>query len=194
MFTEFFKKHLILVLFGAFLLLANLVVFFFLTLPNINAEVAGRRWLEDEERRGQDLRREMVVPATRKRILDSRKRDLEEEFYSRLLGAQNTGQTDLVRERKRIEDSLGMKPARVSYPPPAEVEDQPLKLLSMIYSLQGNYASLRKYIHSIENSKDYFLIINSIRLDSKKEGGELSMDISISTYAHVVGEESTEKE
>jgi Tfp pilus assembly protein PilO len=177
--TEFILRYKFWVALGALLLLANVVVFFLFTLPNINAEAAGLRRLEAVHERGTELRQRLASLESRKRFIDNRKSELN-DFYQKRLGTAR--QTDLVRERLRNEANTNLKPDRVSYPSIEKIKGQPLKNLSMNFSLLGNYMSLREFIFNVENTPDYFLIINSIRMDEKSSGNELSMAISVSTY------------
>lgn len=179
MITEFILRYKFWVALGALLLLANVVVFFLFTLPNINAEAAGLRRLEAVHERGTELRQRLASLESRKRFIDNRKSELN-DFYQKRLGTAR--QTDLVRERLRNEANTNLKPDRVSYPSIEKIKGQPLKNLSMNFSLLGNYMSLREFIFNVENTPDYFLIINSIRMDEKSSGNELSMAISVSTY------------
>ena len=186
MISEFIRNHLILVIAGALLLAVNIAVCFFFSLPNINAEVAGKRRLTEElAKSDREFDRLLGLRQARRDLL-ARRQDLQLFYETYLGGDKGSGQTDLVRERSRIERGLGVQPDRVSYPG-SDVRDQPLKRLSMSFTLEGNYLSLRKFIHSIENSRDFFLIIDSIKLD-EKSGGGLQMSITVSTYFHIQGE------
>jgi Tfp pilus assembly protein PilO len=186
-FSEFLRKYSILIGIGSVLLLANLAAFVLFALPKINAEAIGRERLGSALERQGRLRARLASLADDKRALDAARGDLD-SFYSEHLG-ERARQIDVIRERNSIAADFGVQPTRVRYSI-GEVKEQPLERFVMDFPLQGNYASLRFFINTIERSKN-FLIIDNVQLDSGQQQGELSMRIAVSTFFyHPVGSEA----
>ena len=178
MFAEFYRKYSLLIWLGLALLVANVAVFFLLTQPKINAEAIGRERLDEAMQRQTQLRTRLNSLAEDRSALESASDDLA-EFYDNTLGPR-TRQTDLIRERNEIAEDFGVVPTRVSYGNSTD-QDQPIERFSMSFSLQGNYASLRYFLNTIERSPSFF-IIDSVELEGREDDQELSMRIASSTY------------
>ena len=178
MFAEFYRKFSLLIWLGLALLVANIAVFFLLTQPKINAEAIGRERLSEAMQRQTELRTRLNSLAEDRNALDSAREDLA-EFYEKTLGNRKR-QTDLIRERNEIAQDYGVVPTRVNYSNTID-RDQPIERFSMSFSLQGNYASLRYFLNSIERSPSFF-IIDSVELEGGDEDRELAMRIAFSTY------------
>ena len=186
MFAEFLQKYKLLLGLGVLLLAANTVVLFTLSLPKINAEAIARQRLESAMQRQDALRARLAGLADEKNALSAASGDLE-SFYGETLGNRNR-QIEVIRERNEIASSFGVLPTRVNYTN-AEEEDQPVERFTMSFPLQGNYASLRFFLNTIERS-DNFLIIDGVELEGSGEERELSMRITVTTYFYLSSKES----
>jgi len=179
-FAEFLRKYSLLIGIGALLLLINVVVFIFFSQPKINAEAISRERLANAMERQGRLRARLSGLAEDKRALDAANGDLE-SFFKEILSNRNR-QIDVIKERNEIASDFGVQPTRVRYAINL-VKDQPLERFVMNFPLQGNYASLRFFINTIERSEN-FLIIDGIELEGSDMESELSMRIAVSTYFH----------
>jgi Tfp pilus assembly protein PilO len=177
-FAEFLRKYMLLIGIGALLLLADIIVFAFLALPKINAEAIGLERLTGAMERQTVLRTRLAALADDKRALEDAKGDLQ-SFYLEHLG-DRMRQIEVIKERNSIAADYGVQPTRVSYSI-TEVKNQPLERFMMTFPLQGNYASLRFFINTIERSSN-FLLIDDVQLESGEQKSELSMRIAVSTY------------
>jgi len=179
-FAEFLRKFSLLIGIGALLLLINVIVFAFFTLPKINAETISRERLDDSMERQNRLRARLAGLSEDRRALEAASGDLESFFKEVLEGRDR--QISVIKDRNEIAADFGVQPTRVRYSINS-VQNQPLERFMMNFPLQGNYASLRFFINTIERSEN-FLIIDGIELESGELAGELSMRIGVSTYFH----------
>ena len=185
MFAEFLQKYKLLLGLGVLLLAANTVVLFTLSLPKINAEAIARQRLESAMQRQDALRARLAGLADEKNALAAARGDIE-SFYGETLGNRNR-QIEVIRERNEIASSFGVLPTRVNYTNDVE-EGQPVERFTMSFPLQGNYASLRFFLNTIERSNN-FLIIDGVELEGSGEERELSMRITVTTYFYHPSEE-----
>jgi Tfp pilus assembly protein PilO len=56
-----------------------------------------------------------------------------------------------------------------------------MEVLSFTYPVSGSYKDVREFIHEVETS-DLFLNINNLGLSAGGKGGEITLQINISTY------------
>lgn len=181
MFAEFIRKYLAWIIVGALLLAANVIVYFLLTYPKINAEAIEREEMERVQQRQSGLRNELAGIAAREKRILAFSSALKDFYSNTLISIDNL--EDLVRERNRIAQRNGMQPDRTRYPSEV-IRGQPLSRFAMIFPLQGSYASLRSFLNEVETSEKYFLIIDAVELNSSESREELSMQITVSSYLH----------
>ena len=167
----------------AVLLLLNLVLVFFWTLPL-------RARIEAVEARRARSQRELEL---QRRQLDQTRSDIRklvrvsedsEVFFLRTLATKPARMTDLLRELEGLAGDFNIPLESVVF---AESEPQGggrgLVRFSIKLPLVGDYNSLREFLARIENSSSFF-IIDGIRLAEKerRSGTALSLAIELSTY------------
>jgi len=88
--------------------------------------------------------------------------------------------TDVTAEVQSLARRAGLNPQSISYPE-LEIEDYGLVKRSFIFSVDGNYLALRKFLNLLELS-DSFLTLEDASLSETSKGEELRMNLTLSTY------------
>jgi type IV pilus assembly protein PilO len=117
-----------------------------------------RRELDDLRQRAEESRRGVEI--------------LYRDFFS----TKNQRLTDVIREVEDLARRSGMLPDAVSYPE-QNIEDHGLIKKSFVFSVTGDYVSLRKLINFLELS-DSYLVLESISVN--ETGGPTPAQLSIS--------------
>lgn len=180
MFNEFYRKYRTAVIVLGALLLVNIAVFVFLTLPKINREADIRTRLENMRVEARSQQARLQEQENRLLAYQSQSQQLL-AFYEETLGLRSGRMTQILDERQRIAQGSGVRPENVRYAT-SFVRDQPLEGFTMSFPLRGSYQALRSFLRTIEQSRQFF-IIEGVELESAEAGGAaLSMRISVSTY------------
>jgi len=88
--------------------------------------------------------------------------------------------TEVTAEVQSLARKAGLDPARsISYPE-QEIEDYGLVKRSFVFSVDGNYVDLRKFINLLELS-DSFLTLEDASLSESSKGPELRINLTLST-------------
>lgn len=167
--------------FGALLLLINLAVLIFLTLPKINAEAIARDHITSINKQKTDLERELRTKQSIVKKVNYTLDDLD-RLYLEVLGNRSDKITAVLKEREDISKRYGVLPERVRYTN-SEIRNLPLEQFSMSFPLEGSYASLRFFLNNIEHSTNFFIVEN-VELEDEASGSsaEMTMRIVISTF------------
>jgi Tfp pilus assembly protein PilO len=88
--------------------------------------------------------------------------------------------TEVTAEVQSLARRAGLDPRSISYPE-LEIEDYGLVKRSFIFSVDGNYLALRKFLNLLELS-DSFLTLEDASLSETSKGEELRMNLTLSTY------------
>jgi Tfp pilus assembly protein PilO len=102
------------------------------------------------------------------------------EFYEQWLSSEADRLTQVIAEVKRMARSSGVKTSGFRYPDEA-LEEFDLVRRSIVFSVEGGYQQLRRFIDAIERSEQ-FLILDEIGLN--EAGGnspEIRVRIKVST-------------
>jgi Tfp pilus assembly protein PilO len=102
-----------------------------------------------------------------------------QQLYDERLSSRNQQLTLTMVEVRGLARQAGMVPKAFSYPE-TEIEDYNLIRRSYVFSVEGTYAELRKFISLVERSKS-FLSIDEISLAGTSDGPELRIDVTLST-------------
>ena len=103
-----------------------------------------------------------------------------EEFYGTWLSSEADRLTQAIAEVKRLSRSAGVRTSGFQYPGEA-LEDFGLVRRSIVFSVEGSYKQLRRFIYSLERS-DQFLILDEVAAnDRADEGTDLRVRLRIST-------------
>lgn len=103
-----------------------------------------------------------------------------EEFYGTWLSSEAARLTHAIAEVKRLSRSAGVRTSGFQYPGEA-LEEFDLVRRSIVFSVEGSYKQLRRFIYSLEHS-DQFLILDEVGAsDRGDEGSVLRVRLRVST-------------
>ncbi len=109
-----------------------------------------------------------TVEATRNRV---------ESLYREGFATERERLTDLIREVKELAGRSGLRPGSISYPE-ERLEQYGLVEKSLVFTVEGNYAQLRRLINQLETT-DTFVALESISLSEATPN--LRIDLRLST-------------
>ena len=101
-----------------------------------------------------------------------------DELYSERLASESERLTSIIAEVKDLAARSGLTPPSVSYPT-EPLQDYGLRRRGFVFSVQGSYPDLRKFINLLELS-DTFLTLEEVTL-SEGGSGNLSIQLRVST-------------
>ena len=87
--------------------------------------------------------------------------------------------TEVTAEVQGLARKAGLDPRSISYPE-QEIEDYGLVKRSFIFSVEGSYLDLRKFLNLLELS-DSFLTLEDATLSESSKGSELRVNLTLST-------------
>lgn len=102
-----------------------------------------------------------------------------EQLYAERLSTRSRRLTGVTAEVKDLARRAGLVPRSYSYPED-EIQEFGLIRRSYVFSVQGTYAELRKFINLIEVSRS-FLSIDEVTVNSNDSGAELNISLKLST-------------
>lgn len=111
-----------------------------------------------------------------------------EQLYDERLSTRSRRLTGVTAEVKSLAQKAGLVPRSFTYPE-QEIEEFGLIRRSFVFTVQGTYAELRKFINLIEASRS-FLSINALAVSGNPEGPELNISIQLSTLFSGGGEDA----
>lgn len=109
-----------------------------------------------------------TVEATRSRV---------DSLYREGFATERERITDLIREVKELAGRSGLRPGSISYPE-ERLEQYGLVKRSLVFTVEGNYAQLRRLINELETT-DTFVTLESISLSEATPN--LRIDLRLST-------------
>lgn len=101
------------------------------------------------------------------------------DMYGERLASEEKRLTRIIAEVKDLASRSGMAPRSISYPR-QPIEDYGLRQRSFVFSVEGTYSDLRKFIHLLELS-DSFLTLEEVSLSGDAGGQRLSIQLRLST-------------
>ncbi len=103
------------------------------------------------------------------------------DLRERLLSTRNQRLVEVEEELERLCREFGIDLNSVSFDNDLLLDEE-LDRFVMNVPLEGNYASLRKFLQAVESSKE-FLVVERVSLARGREGGRtLSLSINLVTY------------
>lgn len=102
-----------------------------------------------------------------------------EQLYADRLSTRSQRLTSVTAEVKKLANEAGLQPKTISYPE-EEIQEYNLIKRSFIFSVEGNYAELRKFISLLETSHS-FLTVDEATVANNPQGQELRIDLTLST-------------
>lgn len=101
------------------------------------------------------------------------------QLYAERLSTRSRRLTGITAEVQSMAQKAGLIPRTVTYPE-RDIEEFGLIQRSFIFTVQGTYAELRKFINLIEASRS-FLSIDEVRVSGNADNQELDISLEIST-------------
>lgn len=103
-----------------------------------------------------------------------------EEFYGLWLSSEADRLTQVIAEVKRMAGASGVQASGFRYPDEA-LEEFDLVRRSIVFSAEGSYQELRRFIHALERSEQ-FLILDEIGIsETAGDSTDVRVRISVST-------------
>jgi len=102
-----------------------------------------------------------------------------EQLYTDRLSTRSQRLTSVTAEVKKLARDAGLVPKAISYPE-EEIQEYNLIRHSFIFSVEGTYAELRKFISLLETSRS-FLTVDEATVGNSAEGRGLRIDLTLST-------------
>ena len=134
--------------------------------------------LHQQESRRKDLdkqREELQGMLNQLQLNDAAVHQLYDERFStrrlRLVG--------FAAEVQEMAAKAGLQPKAISYPE-EEIQDYDLIKRSHIFTVQGTYANLRRFVQQLEQSRS-FVTLEEVAVTGDPDGPGLRMDLSLST-------------
>lgn len=177
--TAAWRRMLKLWLPGLLLLIANLAV-----LSTYRFLLAGQAQMRTT--RVERLSAELSELKEYRQALDEVKQETEinrqrvEEFYGTWLSSEADRLTQVIANVKRMARSAGVRTSGFQYPG-EPLEEFDLVRRSIVFSVQGSYKQLRRFVYSLERS-DQFLILEEIGASDRGEkDSDLRVRLRVST-------------
>ena len=102
-----------------------------------------------------------------------------EQLYAERLSTRSRRLTGITAEVKELAKKSGLVPRSLSYPE-EDIEKFGLIKRSFVFSVDGTYTDLRKFINLLEVSRS-FLSLDEVQVAGSAAGPELRIDLSLST-------------
>jgi len=101
------------------------------------------------------------------------------QLYSTRLATRSQGLTSVTTEFRKMAQEAGLTPKTITYTE-EEIQEYGLIKRSFVFSVQGTYAELRKFIARLETSRSFFTV-DDVTVVNAAEGNELRIDLTLST-------------
>jgi Tfp pilus assembly protein PilO len=102
-----------------------------------------------------------------------------EQLYAQRLSTRSLRLTGITAEVKDLAGKSGLIPRAISYPE-EDIEEFGLIKRSFVFSVEGTYVELRRFINLLEVSRS-FLALDGVTVTGSPQGPELRIDLSLST-------------
>lgn len=132
--------------------------------------------LEDQKK---ELQTQQAERQKREALLASAKdnRDRIQQLYDQRFSTQRQRLTGIRAEVRKLASQAGLEPPSVSYPE-SPIEAYGLVKRQFIFTVQGTYPALRKFINLLETSGS-FLILEEVTLSHGGDDGEANLRINL---------------
>ena len=102
-----------------------------------------------------------------------------EQLYAERLSTRSRRLTGITAEVQAMAQKAGLVPRAFTYPE-RDIEEFGLVQRSFVFTVQGTYAELRRFINLVEASRS-FLSIDEVRVSGNDDSPELDLSLEIST-------------
>jgi Tfp pilus assembly protein PilO len=165
----------------SFLILAEIPVYFFFTRPEMEVDKKASARLEAIHQEIARQERAVKTLVNFESRLDLSRRNFQDFSRKHLFPRDRIG-SELLRNLEKISLEAGLLRNRVAY----HFEGKPvfgLQRIDFSVPVEGSYGSIRRFLNILESSP-HFILIDSISLESDREGtgGGIRMDLNLSTF------------
>ncbi|HKS82794.1 MAG TPA: GspMb/PilO family protein [Candidatus Acidoferrales bacterium] len=101
------------------------------------------------------------------------------KFYEKTFPSADVGYSSIESDLDSIASHAGLRTSGVSFKP-TELKDRGVTQLEITAELNGDYASIIRFINGLEVSKNFYLL-NDLSLDSASTGG-IRLQLKLHTY------------
>jgi Tfp pilus assembly protein PilO len=101
------------------------------------------------------------------------------DFYAKTFPSAAVGYSSIEADLDSIASHAGLQTSGVSFKP-TELKDRGVTELEITAEVNGDYASIIRFINGLEVSKDFYLL-NDLSLDSASTGG-IRLQLKLHTY------------
>ncbi len=177
-----FLKSIRFVYIALFLLLLNIIAFFFVVLPE--QQKISRLQTSVAQQKNQIREQQDDIKILRQRLaaLEKAQRDLD-MIYNQVLAQKKIGVTAVRQELQDLAGGLSVERGGLDYDYQL-LPEYGLRHFTLSVPVEGAYREIRRFINDIERS-DYFLILDRVDLSAEKEsrsGDNLTLNFQLSTY------------
>jgi Tfp pilus assembly protein PilO len=158
--------------------LVALGVLLFYRLVYADEEVAGGRQVERRAAEVEHLTERRVRTEELVERLRANQQRIE-RFRSERLATEAERLTELIAEVKQLARRAGVEPSSIRYPE-ERLQGVGLTRRSIVFSVNGDYAGLRRFINFLELS-DLFLTLEEVSLSGRARGNALRISLQVST-------------
>jgi type IV pilus assembly protein PilO len=134
--------------------------------------------LDDQQRQLQQVTAEQRSTQTMLDRVRTNEQQVE-QLYAGRLSTRSRRLTGITSEVKELAQKSGLVPRAISYPE-EDIQEFGLIKRSFVFSVEGTYVELRKFINLLEVSPS-FLSLDEVSLVGNSQGQELRIDLSLST-------------
>lgn len=124
----------------------------------------------------QEERQKVATLIQRARI----NRERVEALYDQRFSTRRQRLTEITAEVKNLASRAGLEPQAINYPE-QEIDEYQLIKRSFVFSVEGTYAELRRFINFLELSESYITLEDASLNNPGDKGPELQMNLTLST-------------
>lgn len=107
-------------------------------------------------------------------------RERIDEFYSGWLSSEADRLTQVIGEVKSMARQSGVRASGFRYPDEV-IEELDLVRRSIVFSAEGSYQAMRRFIHSLERSEQFLVLENIGVSDSGGDSSDVRVQFGVST-------------
>jgi Tfp pilus assembly protein PilO len=126
--------------------------------------------------RMQEERQKVATLIQRARI----NRERVDALYDQRFSTRSRRLTEITAEVKNLASRAGLEPQAINYPE-QEIDEYQLIKRSFVFSVEGTYTELRRFVNFLELSESYITLEDASLNNPGDKGPELQMNLTLST-------------
>jgi len=177
--AEIWKQRLWVWLPALLFFLANLTAFAVYELGYAGNVETLSRTFEDQSK---ELKEIQAKGVEKERLLDRARANREaiKALYGDRFSTRSQRLTEITAEIKSLAAKAGLAPKSMSYPE-QQIEDYGLTKRSFVFSVEGTYLDLRRFLNLLELSESFVTVENVALNEGSGKGPELHINVTLST-------------